>query len=252
LKFCKGVKAAPEDVRACLIKHNDELSEACKAKLGKQLSPSTMPSSIPPHHASRPAAGPESSEADHAIAPGSSPEQDGASQQEESKKAVKQPSSATEEKSVESKKAVKQPSSATEEKSQNAKQFVTPNAQTHRPKTVRKQQHAAKQVVRELPTNRKPLTSKAPIQRSSTNAYANKVWTALARHKRKALQPGNTQLTFGIRPSGELAYVWVSQSSGNSRVDQMAIATVRKSAPFPQPTASHDGVQSFTIRIDTR
>jgi periplasmic protein TonB len=270
LKFCKGVKAAPEDVRACLIKHNDELSEACKAKLGKQLSPSTMPSSIPPHHASRPAAGPESSEADHAIAPGSSPEQDGASQQEESKKAVKQPSSATEEKSVESKKAVKQPSSATEEKSveskkavkqpssateeksQNAKQSVTPNAQTHRPKTVRKQQHAAKQVVRELPTNRKPLTSKAPIQRSSTNAYANKVWTALARHKRKALQPGNTQLTFGIRPSGELAYVWVSQSSGNSRVDQMAIATVRKSAPFPQPTASHDGVQSFTIRIDTR
>jgi periplasmic protein TonB len=233
LKFCKGVKAAPEDVRACLIKHNDELSEACKAKLGKQLSPSTMPSSIPPHHSSRPAAGPESSEADHAIAPGSSPEHDGASRP------------------VESTKVVEQPRSATEEKSQNAKQSVTPNAQTHRPKTVRKQ-HAAKQVVRELPTNRKPLTSKAPIQRSSTSAYANKVWTALARHKRKALQPGNTQLTFGIRPSGELAYVRVSQSSGNSRVDQMAIATVRKSAPFPQPTASHDGVQSFTIRIDTR
>ena len=102
LKFCKGVKAAPEDVRACLIKHNDELSEACKATLGKQLSPTTMPSSIPPHHSSRSAASvPESSEADHAIAPGSSPEQDGAAQHVESTKAVEQPSSATEEKSRE-------------------------------------------------------------------------------------------------------------------------------------------------------
>ena len=269
LKFCKGVKAAPEDVRACLIKHNDELSEACKATLGKQLSPTTMPSSIPPHHSSRSVASlPESSEADHAIAPGSSPEQGGPAQQ------------------VESTKAVEQPSSATEEKSQNAKQSVTPNAQTHRPKTVRKQpaakqvvrelptdrksltskasiqrahrpktvrqQHAAKQVVRILPTDRKPPTSKAPIQRPSTSVYANKVWAALATHKRKALQPGNTQLTFGIGPSGDLAYVRVNRSSGNSRLDQMAIATVRKSAPFPRPTASHDGVQSFTIRIGSR
>jgi hypothetical protein len=35
LKFCKGVKADPEDVRACLMQHNDELSEACKARLGE-------------------------------------------------------------------------------------------------------------------------------------------------------------------------------------------------------------------------
>ena len=35
LKFCKDVKAAPEDVLACLLQHKDELSEACKARLGK-------------------------------------------------------------------------------------------------------------------------------------------------------------------------------------------------------------------------
>ena len=35
LKFCKDVKAAPEDVRACLLQHKDELSEACKARLGE-------------------------------------------------------------------------------------------------------------------------------------------------------------------------------------------------------------------------
>ena len=41
LKFCKDVKADPEDVRACLLQHKDELSDACKARLG--LSFKTMP-----------------------------------------------------------------------------------------------------------------------------------------------------------------------------------------------------------------
>lgn len=41
LKFCKDVKASPEDVRACLLQHKDELSDACKARLG--LSSKPMP-----------------------------------------------------------------------------------------------------------------------------------------------------------------------------------------------------------------
>ncbi len=43
LKFCKGVKAAPEDVRACLLQHKGELSVACKARLGESLSTKVMP-----------------------------------------------------------------------------------------------------------------------------------------------------------------------------------------------------------------
>lgn len=35
LKFCKDVKAVLEDVRACLLQHKDELSDACKARLGQ-------------------------------------------------------------------------------------------------------------------------------------------------------------------------------------------------------------------------
>jgi hypothetical protein len=38
LKFC-NVKAAPEDVRACLLQHRDELSAACKARLGEAAMP---------------------------------------------------------------------------------------------------------------------------------------------------------------------------------------------------------------------
>jgi hypothetical protein len=43
LKFCKGVKAAAEDVRACLLQHKEELSGACKARLGEPLSTKAMP-----------------------------------------------------------------------------------------------------------------------------------------------------------------------------------------------------------------
>jgi len=40
LKFCNDVKAAPEDVRACLLQHKDELSDACRARLGELATPS--------------------------------------------------------------------------------------------------------------------------------------------------------------------------------------------------------------------
>ena len=34
LKFCNDGKTAPEDVHACLLQHKDELSDACRARLG--------------------------------------------------------------------------------------------------------------------------------------------------------------------------------------------------------------------------
>ena len=46
LKFCRGVNATLEDVRACLLQHQDELSEACKARLGETgrgKTPTTTP-----------------------------------------------------------------------------------------------------------------------------------------------------------------------------------------------------------------
>ena len=121
---------------------------------------------------------------------------------------------------------------------------------THRPKTVHKDH--AKHVARELPTKRKPQTSKAASQYSSMSAYDKKVWTALAMHRRKPTRRASTQVTFGIGASGGLTYVRVSRSSGNSQVDQMAIATVRKSAPFPRPIGSPNDVESFTIQIGSR
>ena len=199
-------------------------------------------------------------------------EQDGTSPPSESPKRVEQPSSAPEtSQPSESPKPVEQPGSApetsqpsespkpVEHKAQKATQPVrqlspTPLVEqvppTHRPKTVHKDH--AKHVARELPTKRKPQTSKAASQYSSMSAYDKKVWTALAMHRRKPPRRASTQVTFGIGASGGLTYVRVSRSSGNSQVDQMAIATVRKSAPFPRPIGSPNDVESFTIQIGSR
>jgi hypothetical protein len=39
LKFCNDGKTASENVRACLLQHKDELSDACRARLGDPATP---------------------------------------------------------------------------------------------------------------------------------------------------------------------------------------------------------------------
>jgi protein TonB len=46
---------------------------------------------------------------------------------------------------------------------------------------------------------------------------------------------------------GALRAVRLARSSGNARIDQLALATVRNAAPFPAPPS---GAMSYTIRID--
>ena len=87
---------------------------------------------------------------------------------------------------------------------------------------------------------------KTPVQSPSASPYGERVWAALARHKPKAVQRGGTTVTFEIGASGALGYVRVDQSSGNARLDQLALQTVQDSAPFPLPP---DGASSYTIRI---
>lgn len=83
----------------------------------------------------------------------------------------------------------------------------------------------------------------------SLSGYNNTVWSALARHKPKAAQRGSATVSFAINAAGGLSFVHVSRSSGNSRVDQLAIRTVRSAAPFPHPPESLRG-RPYTIRID--
>jgi protein TonB len=84
-------------------------------------------------------------------------------------------------------------------------------------------------------------------QRLSGPAYSSKVWSALARSKPRAGQSGSATVVFSIGMGGSLNSVSIGKSSGNPRIDQLALATVRGAAPFPPPPS---GPASFTIRID--
>jgi TonB family protein len=86
-----------------------------------------------------------------------------------------------------------------------------------------------------------------PGNRLGPSGYQAKIWSALARKKPKTGERGSTIVVFGIGVTGALSFVRVGRSSGNSRLDQLALATVRNAAPYPAPSA---GPESYSIRID--
>ena len=90
-------------------------------------------------------------------------------------------------------------------------------------------------------------TLKVPTARSNNAAYGNQVWAALARHKPRAGVRGSATVVFSIGENGGLRGVKVGRSSGNERIDQLALQTVRSAAPYPPPPS---GVATYTIRID--
>lgn len=84
---------------------------------------------------------------------------------------------------------------------------------------------------------------------SSVSGYKMRVWSALARHKPRVGQRGSATVRFGINARGGLSFVQVSRSSGNLKLDQLALRTVRAAAPFASPPESLRG-RPYTIRID--
>jgi protein TonB len=84
-------------------------------------------------------------------------------------------------------------------------------------------------------------------QRLTGPSYSSKVWSALARHKPRAGQNGSATVVFSIGMGGGLNSLSIGKSSGNARIDQLALATVRGAAPFPPPPS---GPASFSIRIN--
>jgi protein TonB len=93
----------------------------------------------------------------------------------------------------------------------------------------------------------KPAIAPVPTARPTGAGYAGKVWSALARHKPRAGQSGSATVAFAIGENGGLRGLRIGRSSGNARIDQLALATVRGAAPFPPPPS---GTASYSIRID--
>jgi protein TonB len=86
-----------------------------------------------------------------------------------------------------------------------------------------------------------------PKRAESASGYNATIWSALARHKPRAGKAGSAVVTFAIGPAGALRSARISGSSGDARLDQMALQTVRSAAPFPPPP--NPASASYTIRI---
>jgi protein TonB len=98
------------------------------------------------------------------------------------------------------------------------------------------------------PADKTPSAASRPATaRPSSGAYASQVWARLARHKPRAGQRGSASVAFAINSNGSLGAARIARSSGNARIDQLALQTVRSAAPFPAPPS---GSTSYTIRID--
>ena len=87
----------------------------------------------------------------------------------------------------------------------------------------------------------------APKRTESAGGYNAKIWATLARHKPRAGKAGSAVVTFAIGPAGGLRSAQISGSSGDSKLDQMALQAVRNAAPFPPPP--NPASATFTIRI---
>jgi protein TonB len=99
------------------------------------------------------------------------------------------------------------------------------------------------------PSHLKPMALAPSDTPSSGPTYDARVWASLARHKPRVGQSGSTMVSFVVAPNGALRSLRVSGSSGNPRLDQLALATVRNAAPFPSVPQNRAGAQSYTIRI---
>ena len=91
-----------------------------------------------------------------------------------------------------------------------------------------------------------PRDTVATPRHVSLSAYNGRVFGALARHKPNVGRRGSTKVAFGIGAGGQLAFVRVVGSSGDTSLDRLAVTTVRKAAPFPRPPA---GPATYSIRI---
>ncbi|MCB1387488.1 MAG: energy transducer TonB [Nitratireductor sp.] len=83
---------------------------------------------------------------------------------------------------------------------------------------------------------------------AAASNYPGEVYAKIARTRRKrAGGNGTARIRFSIGSGGGLATIVLAASSGNARVDDAALAHVRRSAPFPRPPAGAQ--RSFVIPI---
>lgn len=88
----------------------------------------------------------------------------------------------------------------------------------------------------------------AKVQGSAAASnYAGLVMRRIQRANRRAAVKGVAMVRFSVTASGALAGVSIARSSGSGKLDGVALAQVRRAAPFPPPPAG--ARTTFTVRI---
>ncbi len=81
--------------------------------------------------------------------------------------------------------------------------------------------------------------------------YPGLVYRKIQRTRQKRVGGrGSVRVRFSVSSSGGLAGISVAKSSGSRKIDQAAVAHIRRAAPFPAPPKG--ARRSFTIPIDIR
>lgn len=86
---------------------------------------------------------------------------------------------------------------------------------------------------------------------AAKSTYPGIVFRKISRAKRQKVQiKGAVRISFRIAGNGGLAGLSVSRSSGSQKLDQIALAQVRRASPFPAPPAG--ARTSFSVEIRGR
>jgi len=90
---------------------------------------------------------------------------------------------------------------------------------------------------------------KAKVQgNAAASNYGGLVMRRIDRRKRSTSISGAVRVSFKIRPDGALTGLRISQSSGSGKLDSLALAQVRRAAPFPPPPPGARTNYSVEIR----
>jgi len=95
-----------------------------------------------------------------------------------------------------------------------------------------------------------PSNGRMTASRGNILSYMAGLRAKIARHKVSVYgAKGKAVVTFALNTTGDLKFVRLAKSSENERLDQAALATIRKAAPFLPPPPEIPPTQTYSIPI---
>ena len=106
----------------------------------------------------------------------------------------------------------------------------------------------------------KPVETSAAIsidaetRAAGIRAYGTLVWKRIAEKKPRGIHlPGTAYAVFSLTREGRISAIRISKSSGNARLDALALSTIEAAAPFDAPPAGlADADLVFEIPLNFR